>query len=139
MTLHPTTPQCPVCKSAVDQSTIIPIYGRGRAAHDPRDKLPETDVPPRPTGRRIEARVGVQPFGVHPVGFGRFNGNAWGGYDVGVGGFGLFPSLFGLQIAYPQVEAERREEVAAEDGIPELVAKVFLLLAIFIAVIITTF
>ncbi|XP_017053418.1 E3 ubiquitin-protein ligase RNF5 [Drosophila ficusphila] len=41
---------CPVCKSAVDEYKVIPLYGRNsKRQEDPRD-----EIPPRPTGHWTE-------------------------------------------------------------------------------------
>ncbi|CAI5445802.1 unnamed protein product [Caenorhabditis angaria] len=75
---------CPVCKSAIDSSKVVPIYGRGGDSTDPRKK-----IPPRPKGQRTEAPPQSFP------------GFQWGGGD-GVGGgnvhfsfgIGIFPLSF---------------------------------------------
>lgn len=131
MRLHSDSPQCPVCKSAVDKRHVIPIYGRGRVEHrDPREPAPaDEDLPPRPAGHRAQP---AQPqglhhgpaFGMHHATFGRINPyGAGAGYEnVSLSTFGLFPSLFGFQIAYPRVNDPPREEAPAnqEDGMSEL-------------------
>mmetsp|Transcript_33220 Transcript_33220/g.51697 ORF Transcript_33220/g.51697 Transcript_33220/m.51697 type:complete len:189 (+) Transcript_33220:54-620(+) len=45
------TSLCPVCKSAVSEQTVIPIYARGGGS-DPRTLQPT--LPSRPPGERIE-------------------------------------------------------------------------------------
>lgn len=144
--MHADSPKCPVCKSGVDKSSVIPIYGRGRSeCDDPRDRVPsDEEVPPRPSGHRAQPAQPplINPFGgVHHPAFGRFNGHRGNYENLGHSTFGLFPSWFGFQIGYYHMNEPPREEVQAnqDDGFPELVSKVFILLALFIAFIITTF
>lgn len=122
MRQHTASPQCPVCKSLVDKRYVIPIYGRGR----PRSALPDgLDLPPRPQGHRAQPapRVPVgQGYGVHAA-FGRIHPYEPGAnYENALSTFGLFPSLFGVQLAYPRVHEPQREEAPAnqEDGMSEL-------------------
>ncbi|PXF46405.1 RING finger protein 5 [Gracilariopsis chorda] len=134
--------QCPVCKAAISRSSVIPIYGRGGSSSRARN---EEGVPPRPSGHREQpprGMPGVPHFGVHHPTFGRFNPYGAGYENVGLSAFGFFPNLFGMQIAYPHMNEPPREEPQQneqEDGLPDIVAKIFLLLTVFIAVIITTF
>lgn len=116
MRLHPESPQCPVCKAAVDKHTVIPIYGRGRSeSDDPRERaLPDDDLPPRPAGQRQTApqQPGMHAapaFRMHPA-FGRVNPYGPNYENISLSTFGLFPSLFGLQIAYPHMNERRREQ-----------------------------
>ncbi|KAF1760692.1 hypothetical protein GCK72_008941 [Caenorhabditis remanei] len=93
---RPNNQVCPVCKSAIDGSKVVPIYGRGGDSSDPREK-----IPPRPKGQRTEPP---------PQSFGGFNWGAFndggmmgggGGHNVHFSfGIGIFPlsfvaSLFG--------------------------------------------
>lgn len=124
--LHADSPQCPVCKAGVDKQSVIPIYGRGRLQpSDPRElPLPDDDdVPPRPSGRRdapSHQRLHPNaPYGVHhTLGINAHPGN----YEFSFSNFGLIPSIFGLQVAYPPVNepphAERRDH--QEENLPEL-------------------
>ncbi|KAA8493995.1 E3 ubiquitin-protein ligase [Porphyridium purpureum] len=105
---HPTAPTlCPVCKSVVQKSTVIPIYGRNSSENkDPRES-PVEDVPPRPLGQRSEApQVEARPAGINfPPYFGVPNGrfsaheNAYGSFSFTA--FGLFPQIFGFYMNYP--------------------------------------
>ncbi|CAI2348752.1 unnamed protein product [Caenorhabditis sp. 36 PRJEB53466] len=80
---RPNNQLCPVCKSAIDGSKVVPIYGRGGDSSDPRSK-----VPPRPKGQRSEPP---------PPSFAGFN---WGGDGMQGGnvhfsfGIGIFPLSF---------------------------------------------
>lgn len=126
MSLHADSPQCPVCKAGVDKATVIPIYGRGRSeADDPRQRplLNDDHVPPRPSGHRaIPLRQRVQanaPFGIHhTLGLNTYTGN----YEFSLSNFGIFPNIFGLQVAYPHMNEQPRDEPQEnqEEGIPEL-------------------
>lgn len=119
MRLHADSPQCPVCKAGVEKRSVIPIYGRGRGAEvdDPRERpLPEDEqLPPRPQGQRPQAINGQRmpaaatAFGMHPAAFGRVNTYGGNYGNLSLSTFGLFPSLFGMQIAYPHMNEPPRE------------------------------
>lgn len=116
MTHHLDSPQCPVCKAGVDKKSVIPIYGRGRSEVDPRDKTAE--IPPRPQGQRLPPMRGIGGFGVIHQQLSRY-----GGYDnLSLSTFGSFPSLFGMQIAYPHMNEMPREEPREnqEEGMGEM-------------------
>jgi E3 ubiquitin-protein ligase RNF5 len=109
MRLHAESPQCPVCKSSVERHKVTPIYGRGRSSSvDPRLTSPThaDALPPRPAGHHQAAPPQVHPFGIHPAAFGRVAHNAYGHYagNLSLSTFGIFPSLFGMQIAFPNVD-----------------------------------
>lgn len=138
--------QCPVCKAAVARDTVTPIYGRGRAdGEDPRDR-PEPG-PPRPAGQRPPAAApnvapGMPPHPYwHPAAFGRLNAYTGVNGNLALATFGNFPSLFGMEIAYPQLNEQAADvpRLTPEQETREQVAKVFLFLALFIIVIITLF
>lgn len=127
MQLHSDSPQCPVCKAGVDKRSVIPIYGRGRAEDsDPRERSEE--VPPRPSGHRAQplaqpASIHTGPaFGMHHTAFGRINPYGANYENVSLSTFGLFPNLFGLQIAYPHMNEPPRGEPPAnqDDGMSDL-------------------
>ena len=110
--------ECPVCKAGVEESKVIPLYGRGKASSDPRKRpVPDADdIPHRPAGQRPEAvrnqgNPGVgyddawgwnRAYGQGHPGMGLFGGAApfatghIGGLTFSAG-FGLVPALFGLQ------------------------------------------
>ncbi|GJP39452.1 hypothetical protein CLOM_g23822 [Closterium sp. NIES-68] len=113
---NPHNKECPVCKAAVDEAKVIPLYGRGKAPSDPRKKpVPDVDddIPNRPAGQRTEsvrnpngngAAAGGGGWGYNHPGMGFFAGAGgpfataqFGGFTVSAG-FGLFPALFGLQL-----------------------------------------
>ncbi|CAJ0573429.1 unnamed protein product, partial [Mesorhabditis spiculigera] len=78
---------CPVCKSVVQASNVIPIYGRGGDQSDPRQQ-----TPPRPRGQRQE------PTHRHQGLFGDFGGGGGGGgvhFSLGIGvfPFGIFAQM----------------------------------------------
>lgn len=80
---------CPVCKAGVDRDKVVPIYGPG-SDKDPRLKTKAIDdlqvLPPRPAGQRpvpvVHGAFIPSPDQL-PVG--------------GQQGFGLIPTLLGLQ------------------------------------------
>lgn len=73
--------ECPVCKSGVRNSDIIPIYGQGDENIDPRTKTHEYNLPKRPAGTRhpTDRPEGLSSgwrnlsnftFGIFPLGIG---------------------------------------------------------------------
>jgi len=102
--VHSISKECPVCKAGVVEEKVIPLYGRGKVGSaDPRTKPPSgVDIPHRPSGQRPDtARTTDHHY--PPQGFNFMPGQ--GPVPVGSfgnitfsAGFGLFPSLFGLQM-----------------------------------------
>lgn len=112
---------------------------------------------------RIRSNVGASryvPFGYHRFGFGggtpAQNTQTTGGqqpqpgqgqagypdnYEFSFGNYSIFPNFFGLQMAYPNIDEPPRDDIRdnQEEAVPELVAKLFVLLAFMIAAIIITF
>ena len=99
------TPCCPVCKAGVSRDNVIPLFIRGADGHDPRSKSPgsssgggvggsEEVVPNRPGGHRPEPQQQTTATGMQSIN-GQLNAQ-FGGMSFS-GGFGFFPSLFGLQ------------------------------------------
>lgn len=159
--------QCPVCKASISPENVVPIYGRGRTqSDDPRSQPPLTGdaYPPRPPGQRTvpgnnangngngnnnggvngdgNANAGLHPYWHPAAAFGRnvYAGGGHGG-NLALTTFGNFPSLFGMEIAYPQLNehADNHPRLTPEQETREQVAKIFLLLALFIIAIITFF
>ncbi|XP_002974789.2 RING finger protein 5 [Selaginella moellendorffii] len=94
--------ECPVCKSAVEEAKVIPIYGRGKGTSDPRKKGVE-NIPNRPPGQRTDlphqhrqnSHSGGGAF--QQMGFSFFTGpSATTQFGNVTLGFGLFPFLFGF-------------------------------------------
>eukprot|EP00262_Sarcandra_glabra_P018863 TRINITY_DN6923_c0_g1_i2.p1 TRINITY_DN6923_c0_g1~~TRINITY_DN6923_c0_g1_i2.p1 ORF type:complete len:235 (+),score=5.94 TRINITY_DN6923_c0_g1_i2:190-894(+) len=53
-----TPQQCPVCKAAVSQTTLVPLYGRGYTSPAALTKTPlSLEVPRRPTAYRPHAQI----------------------------------------------------------------------------------
>ncbi|KAM0856762.1 hypothetical protein ACQ4PT_048903 [Festuca glaucescens] len=54
--IHSHSPKCPVCKAAVDEDKLVPLYGSGKERVDPRSKNNVhggvADIIYRPTGQR---------------------------------------------------------------------------------------
>ena len=82
MEARPDPPTCPVCKSVIDKSRLIPLYGRGGGANqqDPRYSPQRCDtgmyntcdhirerVPPRPQGQREDAEDNVRAHSHSPT------------------------------------------------------------------------
>ena len=81
--VFPDAQQCPVCKAALSEDLVIPLYGRGTCGGDPRPKHMGEDVPLRPPGIRLPVQS------VHL-------GEGWDGQDR-VGGFVSSVLGFGFQ------------------------------------------
>lgn len=103
--LHSILQECPVCKAGVEEEKVIPLYGRGKVGTvDPRTKaVPGVNIPQRPPGQRPET-VRPPEHDFHAHGFNFMTGPAiptasarFGNITLSAG-FGLFPSLFGLQL-----------------------------------------
>lgn len=102
--MHSISKECPVCKGGVVEEKVIPLYGRGKVGSaDPRTKpVPGVNIPHRPSGQRPDtARTTDHHYpsqgfnfmaGQGPVPVGSFGNITFSA------GFGLFPSLFGLQM-----------------------------------------
>ncbi|EDV22225.1 E3 ubiquitin-protein ligase RNF185 [Trichoplax sp. H2] len=103
---RPNNKVCPVCKAAISRDKVIPLYGRGCANQDPREK-----TPPRPSGIRSE-----------PENQGPFQ-NFWGdnfqvSFGIGAFPFGYFSTNFGTNHGAdqqrPQTEQEQNERFLSE-------------------------
>lgn len=102
--MHSISKECPVCKGGVVEEKVIPLYGRGKVGSaDPRTKrVPGVNIPHRPSGQRPDtARTTDHHYpsqgfnfmaGQGPVPVGSLGNITFSA------GFGLFPSLFGLQM-----------------------------------------
>ncbi|ORX94568.1 hypothetical protein K493DRAFT_261337 [Basidiobolus meristosporus CBS 931.73] len=98
---QPRNPLCPVCKAGCGEDKVIPVYGRGKEAKDPRT---DPNCPKRPAGQRPEPTQ-------HPS---EDNNNGWGGINMGGvnfapffsigGGFGFLPGLFGFHFTFPPAQ-----------------------------------
>lgn len=99
------TPVCPVCKAGISRENVIPLFIRGAECHDPRSTAPGSSsggagvgadeaVPSRPGGHRPEPQQQTNAAGMQGI-TGQLNAQ-FGGMSFS-GGFGFFPSLFGLQ------------------------------------------
>eukprot|EP00871_Galdieria_phlegrea_P001621 jgi/Galph1/245/GphlegSOOS_G4903.1 len=152
MKAHPEGAGCPVCKSSIDKSKIIPIYGRGgNDQEDPRNKTPNDaeEIPARPMGQRTEftprqssntsnpLQGGGAPFGgpfySNPFYPGPFpsavhHGN-FGPFSVSA--FGPFPSLFGLQFTYPPPQSSQ-EPLTEEQANQAFVSRLLLVMGLLI-------
>lgn len=113
---HSTCHECPVCKALVEEDKVVPLYGRGNAnTSDPRRKPPPSifsDVPHRPPGQRpppARPPSDHHQFNHHHSQTPGFNFMAaphagapmaaarFGNFTFSAG-FGLFPSLLGIQM-----------------------------------------
>ncbi|GBG87095.1 hypothetical protein CBR_g44551 [Chara braunii] len=111
--MHVAGKECPVCKAGVDEEKVIPLYGRGNPNQmDPRKKpVTGAGIPARPQGQRPESTRPQHQrhhHHQHGPGFGFMDGEGGGPFATAQfanftlsAGFGLFPSLFGLQYHFP--------------------------------------
>ncbi|XP_039293098.1 E3 ubiquitin-protein ligase RNF185 isoform X3 [Nilaparvata lugens] len=122
---RPTRQVCPVCKAAISEEKVIPLYGRGSTKQqDPRHK-----VPPRPPGQRTEP----ENNGGFP-GFGFGDGGFHMSFGIGAFPFGFVTSSFNFGDHHPHQRpshgAGRGMALLDEDP---FVSKIFLwVAAIFI-------
>eukprot|EP00727_Mastigamoeba_balamuthi_P009734 m51a1_g5383 hypothetical protein (192) ;mRNA; r:13234-14042 len=104
-----TSTQCPVCKSVVDRSSLVPLYGRG--AQRPQAQAQEESVPHRPQGRREEPPEHEPSYQGNHQGY-------WGGpqgpqISMGFGFLGLpffglgFPFMAQAQFGGPQQQQQQ--------------------------------
>ncbi|XP_027073493.1 uncharacterized protein [Coffea arabica] len=106
---HSHSHECPVCKALIQEEKLVPLYGRGRTATDPRSKpVPGVEIPDRPAGQRPQTAPPPHP---HPdsANFLNFGLGLAGGFlpvmTAGFGSFamlagfgGILPSMFSFQI-----------------------------------------
>ncbi|BBN19160.1 E3 ubiquitin-protein ligase RNF5/185 [Marchantia polymorpha subsp. ruderalis] len=103
--IHSICQECPVCKASVEEEKVIPLYGRGKVGSvDPRTKaVPGLNIPHRPAGQRPDTARHADQHSYQHHGFNFMPGpggpaSARFGNITLSAGFGLFPSLFGLQL-----------------------------------------
>ncbi|XAR61804.1 Ubiquitin--protein ligase [Bertholletia excelsa] len=106
--IHSHSRECPVCKALVEEDKLVPLYGRGKNATDPRSRsIPGINIPNRPAGQRPETAPppDTNHFAQHGYGFmGGFGGFApmasarFGNFTLSAAFGGLIPSLFNLQV-----------------------------------------
>ncbi|KAF0443997.1 ubiquitin-protein ligase PSH1 [Gigaspora margarita] len=90
-------PLCPVCKAGCGQDKVIPIYGRGKEAKDPRKNA---DIPNRPAGQRPQPQRDLNQPGTQFFPGSSFHSAAFGPhFSISAGT--IFPSLFGAQFTFP--------------------------------------
>ncbi|GAB4839395.1 hypothetical protein Ancab_028919 [Ancistrocladus abbreviatus] len=105
---HSQSHECPVCKALIQEEKLVPLYGRGKNATDPRSKsIPGVNIPNRPAGQRPETAPPPEnnQFPQHPFGFtgglGGFPPIAtarFGNFALSATFGGLIPSLFNFQM-----------------------------------------
>lgn len=127
-------PLCPVCKAGCEEDKIIPIYGRGKEPKDPRKEIPS-----RPKAQRPEPRpqssfnfFSSPAFHNMPLGGGHFMVSA---------GFGLFPSLFGMQFVFPSTPTTNQantQNIDHPDISPQqiFISRMFLLIGAMVLLVI---
>ncbi|RKP08077.1 hypothetical protein THASP1DRAFT_23863, partial [Thamnocephalis sphaerospora] len=76
-------PLCPVCKAGCGKDKVIPVYGRGKEARDPRRPAGQRPEPLRPSNNRAWFSEATASTG--------FSGGHHFGMSVGLG---LFPGHF---------------------------------------------
>ncbi|KAJ8431580.1 hypothetical protein Cgig2_025622 [Carnegiea gigantea] len=109
--LHSQSQECPVCKALICENELIPLYGRGKPAIDPRSQsVPGVDVPSRPSGRRPETAPPPDHSYFSSLGFGFLGAfmpmasATFGNMTMSAGFGGLFPSLSSFQLnGFPEV------------------------------------
>ncbi|CAG8469758.1 23290_t:CDS:2 [Cetraspora pellucida] len=90
-------PLCPVCKAGCGQDKVIPIYGRGKEAKDPRKNA---DIPNRPAGQRPQPQRDINQPGTQFFPGSSFHSAAFGPhFSISAGT--IFPTLFGAQFVSP--------------------------------------
>ncbi|CAG8497311.1 48_t:CDS:2 [Cetraspora pellucida] len=90
-------PLCPVCKAGCGQDKVIPIYGRGKEAKDPRKNA---DIPNRPAGQRPQPQRDINQPGTQFFPGSAFHSAAFGPhFSISAGT--IFPTLFGAQFVSP--------------------------------------
>ncbi|KAK9764990.1 hypothetical protein K7432_007037 [Basidiobolus ranarum] len=104
---QPRNPLCPVCKAGCGKDKVIPVYGRGKEAKDPRT---DPNCPKRPAGQRPE-----------PTNNPGEDNNGWAGINMGGvnfapffsigGGFGFLPGLFGFHFTFPPTQQAGNQPV----------------------------
>ncbi|XP_061386808.1 E3 ubiquitin-protein ligase RNF185-like [Musca vetustissima] len=112
---RPNRKLCPVCKAAIGEDKVIPLYGRNSTKQeDPRNK-----VPPRPAGQRTEPepQQGFQGFS--------FADGFHMSFGIGAFPFGYFTSS--LNFGEPRPAAANRGTTQYEDE--QQLSKLFLYLA----------
>jgi len=90
-------PLCPVCKAGCGQDKVIPIYGRGKEAKDPRKN---SDIPNRPAGQRPQPQRDPNQPGAQFFSGSSFHSNAFGAH-FSISASTIFPSFFGAQFTFP--------------------------------------
>ncbi|CAG8630115.1 151_t:CDS:2 [Ambispora gerdemannii] len=88
-------PLCPVCKAGCGKDKVIPIYGRGKEAKDPRM---HSSIPNRPAGQRPQPRRDPSSTG-SPFFPGSHSTTAFNPH-FSVTGVSLFPSFFGPEFTF---------------------------------------
>ncbi|DAZ97613.1 TPA: hypothetical protein N0F65_002232 [Lagenidium giganteum] len=89
---------CPVCKAGISEENVIPVYGRGADAVDPRTQDIEptgTGIPNRPRGQRPDAE---QLRRRRPRNYGLFEGSGASAFAMSPT-IGFLPALFGMPFA----------------------------------------
>ncbi|RHZ71189.1 hypothetical protein Glove_261g30 [Diversispora epigaea] len=89
-------PLCPVCKAGCGQDKVIPIYGRGKEAKDPRTNA---EIPNRPPGQRPQPQRDPNQPGNQFFPGSSFHTTTFGPH-FSISTSTIFPSLFGAQFAF---------------------------------------
>lgn len=104
-------PQCPVCKSEISESSLVPLYGRGQTTSPCKDKTQqvESDIPRRPAGpswmtnlpRSLDtATFSSQVYHPHYPSNPQQYTSPSGSFDTTYGEFGemIYARIFGNQV-----------------------------------------
>ncbi|CAL9165399.1 unnamed protein product [Musa hybrid cultivar] len=96
---HAQSSECPVCKAIIEEEKLVPLYGRGKNATDPRSKsTPGMNIPNRPAGQRPATAPPPDPNNFHHanpwfMGGAPVAGTRFGNYTFSAAIGGLFPLL----------------------------------------------
>ncbi|CAJ0638115.1 12747_t:CDS:2 [Entrophospora sp. SA101] len=101
-------PLCPVCKAGCGQDKVIPVYGRGKEAKDPRKN---SDIPNRPAGQRPRPQRDPNlPSTQFFPGLNIHSTTLMPHFSISVST--IFPTVFSPQITFPPANGPPSEQQA---------------------------
>lgn len=101
-TCNPAMDSCPVCKAAVSQQTVTPVYARDGSGTDPEQR--DANLPPRPPGEWQEPET--------PEAEGFVYGGSATRYSFSAG-YGQFPLVCALALggSYGGINVSRKAAI----------------------------